>query len=1028
MDGDGRAGTERCWWARGLTLTERPTPAPGRVVAGDADRAARRLARWRTVFPTGEAFGARLAAAGIDENVLALLLAEDATSLAGRVDRPDWAGFAERAAQLARPPTGREFTWEDGFGAIVGPFAELAARELLAAEPGLRDLRAGFTAQTRGLLTRLARRTLVLELNVYRVSGRLDGAMPRDRFASFVRQLCTREGLTALIEEYAVLARLLAQACLQNVTAWVELYGRFTRDRPAIVADLLGAVEPGPLVEIASGAGDRHRGGRSVAVLRFADGARVVYKPRPVTAHALFNCAVRWLNARMPGPALPTLALLSRPSHGWVEFAAHAPCRDRDGVDRFYRRQGATLALLHALDATDIHHENLVARGDEPVLVDLETLLHPTLPVPGPRATDPAARAMDSSVYRTALLSLPVVGDHGMIDLSGLGADKGALSPLDGVGWGAPGTDEMRLVRRQETFEGSDNRPRLDGRDADPAAYTASLLSGFRDAYQAIASGRAELVGPDGPLAASGGADLRVVVRPTRVYATLLDESTHPDVLRDALDRDRLLDTLWADSTGAALWWQVAGAEIAGLWAGDIPLFDTRSDSLALASGGFTLDGALDATGVRRVSAKLAALGGPDQYDQEWIIQAALATRAPLPEHRPGRSGAHPHATTVPDRDRLLASACGIADQLVAMAFEDDHHANWLGLEPVDDRHWMVLPQGAGLAHGYCGTALLLAQLAGITGTARYARLARRAVCPIPNLLDHLARHPEQAAAVGCGGFAGFGGIAYALSHLAALLDDGEVAGWVPGAVRLVAGAAHGSGPGVLTGAAGGVAAMLAVHATTGSDLAWDAARTCADAVLAADPAGLPAGFGTGLAGMGWALARFGASGGGTRYADAGRALLAASRPAADDPSWCHGLPGLALALADLGDTPAGGTVDRAVGAVAARPPLDDHSLCHGELGGLELLVEAAAGGHHAARAGRIPRAGLLLAALDRVGPQCATPGLVPSPGLLTGLAGIGYGLLRLGFPDRTPSVLLLRPPHAPATRPGAVSLRQGAT
>ena len=37
------------------------------------------------------------------------------------------------------------------------------------------------------------------------------------------------------------------------------------------------------------------------------------------------------------------------------------------------------LAVLHALGATDVHRENLVAAGDRPVLVDAETVMHPQL-------------------------------------------------------------------------------------------------------------------------------------------------------------------------------------------------------------------------------------------------------------------------------------------------------------------------------------------------------------------------------------------------------------------------------------------------------------------------------------------------------------------------------------------------------------------------------------------------------------------------------------------------------------------------
>ena len=91
-----------------------------------------------------------------------------------------------------------------------------------------------------------------------------------------------------------------------------------------------------------------------------------------------------------------------------------------------------------------------------------------------------------------------------------------------------------------------------------------------------------------------------------------------------------------------------------------------------------------------------------------------------------------------------------------------------------------------------------------------------------------------------------------------------------------------------------------------------------------------------------------------------------------------------------------------------------DLSLCHGELGAAEALTVLAATGRAptAARA-RHRRAGLVMEALTRFPPRCGTPGGVWTPGLLNGVAGIGYGLLRLGFAHRVPSVLLLEPtPH----------------
>ena len=53
-----------------------------------------------------------------------------------------------------------------------------------------------------------------------------------------------------------------------------------------------------------------------------------------------------------------------------------------------------------------------------------------------------------------------------------------------------------------------------------------------------------------------------------------------------------------------------------------------------------------------------------------------------------------------------------------------------------------------------------------------------------------------------------------------------------------------------------------------------------------------------------------------------------------------------------------------------------------------------------------------MLASIERDGWLCGTRGGVEAPGLMNGLAGIGYGLLRLAAPERVPSVLALEPPR----------------
>jgi lantibiotic modifying enzyme len=53
----------------------------------------------------------------------------------------------------------------------------------------------------------------------------------------------------------------------------------------------------------------------------------------------------------------------------------------------------------------------------------------------------------------------------------------------------------------------------------------------------------------------------------------------------------------------------------------------------------------------------------------------------------------------------------------------------------------------------------------------------------------------------------------------------------------------------------------------------------------------------------------------------------------------------------------------------------------------------------------------MILDSIARHGWQCGGPQAVEMPGLMLGLAGIGYQMLRLAEPDRVPSVLVLAPP-----------------
>jgi type 2 lantibiotic biosynthesis protein LanM len=348
---------------------------------------------------------------------------------------------------------------------------------------------------------------------------------------------------------------------------------------------------------------------------------------------------------------------------------------------------------------------------------------------------------------------------------------------------------------------------------------------------------------------------------------------------------------------------------------------------------------------------------------------------------------------------------------------------------------------------------LFLAYLGELTGEGRWTGLAQAALTALRRQLER-----NRASLSSVGGFNGWGGVIYTLTQLAALwkqpalLDEANAeVGQLPALIE------RDEALDLIGGAAGCLASLLTLHQYAPSARTLAAMAQCGDRLLArAQPqdkglgwvtpvpaTGPLTGFSHGAAGVAWALLELAAVAGAERFRSAALAATAyerslfcpgacnwpdlrywgppgqapASAQAAFLTAWCHGAPGIGLArlrgLRHQDDPQARAEVAAALQTTLAQGFGANHCLCHGDLGNLELFLqagEALADPRWRAEADRL--GGLVLDDIDRRGWRCGLPDGVESPGLMTGLAGIGYGLLRLADPARVPSVLVLEPPR----------------
>ena len=880
-------------------------------------------------------------------------------------------------------------------------------------------------------------RVLALEVNVARLEGLLAGSTPQERFESFINRFRVPANARRLLREYPVLA----EQITKRLDTWsrfgLEFLQHLCEDWTELKHALLGG-DPGLIVKINGGAGDTHREGRSVMTASFADGSALVYKPRALAVDKNFQRLLLWLNDRGATPQFQPMKIVNRAHHGWCEFIQSEGCSSEAELARFYERQGSYLAILYALDASDFHYENLIAKGEHPFLVDMEALFHQRVETSVPGAQNIVVAALGSSVFRTGLLPVRfgMTDDYAGIDLSGLSNPAGQLTPVAMPQIDRVNTDEMHVVRKRAPMIAGGNCPTLDGREASAFQYADSVMAGFESMYHLILKNR---VGFDAEIERFANDEVRFIPRPSQTYGNFLSESFHPDLLRDRAERAMFFKRLGESTRDQPVLSRLSEAEHRDLLRGDVPLFVTCPGSRDVLTGdGECLPGLFEEPAIATVRRRVAGLSEADLDWQLWIIRGSLATLSHSQDAIP-RTTPVQHRASVHSGD-LLANACAIGDRLTELAITRDGAANWAGLAGAGDGNRYVSPLGIDLYDGLPGVVHFLVYLAKISGHQRYEHLARSGMKTLLTQID------DYAGWGGIGAFAGWAGVVYALVHAATAWSDSSLLAQAERLLERISPlVSSDTDLDMIAGAAG---CALAVTSLATSGKAIEVARACGERLtqsaiqteagvgwLCAGATGSPlTGFAHGNAGIAYALLTIAELTGDSRFRGLASAAIEYERalfspkhgnwpdlraaPAAKYASaWCHGGPGIGLArllsLRYLDDPMLRQEISAALAVTVSDGFHESHTLCHGDLGRVDILLRASEVLDEPCwRMLAQQRAERVIEHARASGWICGQPLQLETPGLMTGLAGIGYAMLRLLNPERVPCVLSLDSPR----------------
>jgi type 2 lantibiotic biosynthesis protein LanM len=945
--------------------------------------------------------------------------------------------------------------FDGSLGCLVAPALDELAAQI--------SLLAGLSAKERDAITNATResiyavlhyklsRLLVLELNAARVTGRLSGASPEQRWQQFLELSSQQSFWDDLATHYPSFWRVGALA-RKRCAATLRFAKRWAADRHRLKS--LCAGETHELSELSFGAGDSHRGGLTVAMAG-GEGWRVVYKPRSLAVDIALRGFIAEL-AEDHGSALSIRVprVIACGDYGWAEAVTHRFAAGEGELRSFYCGIGHLLALMRLLSGSDLHAENVIAQGGSPVVVDCETLFTPKIP-PSASGYGGASDRARELIGRT-VLSAGLLPGRG-VSLGWRGVDMSAVGMLPGQqpmqrqqGILGAGTDEAHVGPMVMETPVSQNHP-----SPGPALaeYWPEILRGFDELTATLQ--RLDAAGSLWPrLRAFEDCRVRVVPRATEVYAEIGRMLWHPVSLHDPEPaRQRafgLLQKMAENVSMAPSNQTVINAEIDELLEGDIPYF-----SGVVREGRFQgPHGTSWLPPYHLAEAALADWRSADFALERSVIQASLVS-AYLNDGwtSPGTATLWAHGRGGDLEARRRRQVAEIIQSIATHAIHaDDGSVAWIA-SVLTATGWSMGPLGQDLYNGISGLALLFGAYLreAAAGRADHIKGLDRLFAATLHTLHLAEAKRERAAQEGWkvrpeqpGAYLGIGSQIWTYIVLAQWgLDGGDglqrarkLADQVPAA------AAADDVYDLLSGCAGAIVPLLALARTTGDSNYVSIASHLGSLLQGRaehrdgqacwpchkSPEGM-GGFAHGVTGIGWALTHLARITGNARHEQLAQEAFAFEDALFDEQeqlwrdlrklggpttiaAWCHGAVGIGLAHLNLDPTLTHAAtrkfLRRAAAATWRMGMGSNHCACHGDLGSWELLDQAIAAGEAPEELSSSYLLDMILSSLEQHGPSCGVRGKAFAPGLFPGLGGIAYQLLRAHPEHDVPSILTL--------------------
>ena len=601
-------------------------------------------------------------------------------------------------------------------------------------------------------LSRLAARSITYELK----RASLQGETPQKRYESFFREM-TPQRLYDFFERYPVLARCVAHLVHTHMDNVRTLARDLVEDLPEIRTTFTCKASL-PCLQVVFGLSDPHRGGKTVAFVYLDADKPLVYKPHALHVDVWYESFIEWFNTLEGVLPMHAVKTLNKQTHGWSAYISHTFCESEAEKERFYTRHGQLLAIASLFHASDIHHENVIAQGEYPVLIDLECFFQPMIF----DASVPLCLEYPYDLHATALLPSWIQGSENrpLFDDSGIFGSGHETYAIKKPFWKNLYTDTMELVYAHPRIRPEANVPSENYTFFDAAPYAKSVIEGYEATMRRLLEHR-EVLRSFARSSFITQAPVRILLRATQAYHDILLWSTAPDILRLGASYELSLRLLFIKHDSPADTPLLYENEIAELWHRDIPSYYFYPNTQTLLCASREVEGILPCVSLESLSEKLAQISNDALHVKGAFLKALFGLHfyrgVPVLERE--------------DTTQSVAYALHVGELMSAIAVECHKSVTWIDFRTLSHASAKIANHYVGpwLYSGVLGMGLYVANLYRVIPDARYKTLALGA---LEQSLETVAYLKQHDMALPLSSYGGIYGVVYTLLEYGRLFSD----------------------------------------------------------------------------------------------------------------------------------------------------------------------------------------------------------------------------------------------------------------